>query len=385
MLRTTVLRGGFGCTILSLATVACIPVGGFDGEIDGDAMPLQLTALYGHAKSNDDVRFTQIVGLSFAVPCDRYAQWAEDRNDIMKDFNESDRDDNAIDDAAADLEKGDVELGVPEEWWSVSVSVFDDDDLDDGDFDAFGEKDALVDVSIAHQTERPDYQRLLEKGSDPNADSFIAVDGTITLADIVEDTSLRLTSDELDLADAEDFADDGEDAEPVGSGTLTLSASHCADFSDAIEKALDGLAVTVGDPAVEDPPVDEPPVGDQCASASDCANIACICDDGSALGTPVNTSNCSDQSCDSPAQACPTSCESFGFPWSGDVVDTTEPPDEPPPGETGTCEGHLGTADGCDCGCGSFDSDCASSAADICEFNNCVSGAPSLTDNASCG
>jgi hypothetical protein len=306
---------------------ACIPVGGFDGDIDGNAMPIQVTGLFGSANA-DDITFTQIIGLSFFVPCDRYAQWAEDRTDIMSDFAKSDHSDDDVEDAAADLDKIDVELGVPEEWWSVTISIFDDDDLEDNDFDAFGETAALVSVHFDHQTERADYEKLLKKGEDPNVDSFRAIDGELTLEDVVEETSLRVTTDELDLADAEDVSEDGADAKSVGGGTLTLSAAHCADLSDVIDNVLDDLNVVV----------DPPPVGEGEGE-----------DDG----------------------------------------DVDEPPPDPPSepgtgGQTGSCSGLLGTDDGCDCGCGTFDIDCESTASDACEFNQCVSGAPSPTNNASC-
>lgn len=373
MLRTQILL------LVGVGVVGCIPVGGFEGEIDGASVPAQLTGLYGHAKS-DDTRFTQVVGFSFSMDCARYAKWADDRNEIMTDFNESVGDNDAVDDAVSDLEKVDTEAGVPDEWWSVTFSMFDDDDLEDGDFDAFGEDDALVGLVIAHQTERADYEDMLKKGRDPNADSFMPIDGKITIEDAVEEKSLRLTTDELELVDSEDFAEDGEDAKEIGAGKLTLSASHCADFSDAIEKALDDLSVEVVPPAEG-----EGEGEDECSFASDCANIGCLCDDGSTFGAPVNSTSCFDGSCEDAAALCPSTCEDLGFAWTGDVVDLTDPPEETPTGETGTCTDHLGTADGCDCGCGTFDSDCATSAADICEFNNCISGAPQVDDNASCG
>jgi hypothetical protein len=62
--------------------------------------------------------------------------------------------------------------------------------------------------------------------------------------------------------------------------------------------------------------------GQVCSVAADCPNIACICDDGSAIGTPVNSRRCVDDRCQSASDSCPASCSAFGFSWTGRVVDT---------------------------------------------------------------
>ena len=60
--------------------------------------------------------------------------------------------------------------------------------------------------------------------------------------------------------------------------------------------------------------------GDTCNIASDCDNIACLCEDGSTLGMPVNTRNCDNGRCQSASEACPDSCDGFGYSWTGSVV-----------------------------------------------------------------
>ena len=102
---------------------------------------------------------------------------------------------------------------------------------------------------------------------------------------------------------------------------------------------------------------------------------------------PVNTRNCINQSCEQPAAACPTSCEAFGFAWTGDAdVTPVEPPPEEPVDDGAhetPCPSFIGAGDGCDCGCGTFDTDCASPT-DACGFNNCESGTPDPDDNSQC-
>jgi hypothetical protein len=57
-----------------------------------------------------------------------------------------------------------------------------------------------------------------------------------------------------------------------------------------------------------------------CSAPEDCPNIACLCDDGSSLGTPVNARHCTNSTCETAAQACPDACDTFGYDWTGSVV-----------------------------------------------------------------
>ena len=60
--------------------------------------------------------------------------------------------------------------------------------------------------------------------------------------------------------------------------------------------------------------------GASCSREDDCDNIACLCDDGSALGMPVNTRSCNNGRCETPSQACPDSCSTFNYTWTGSTV-----------------------------------------------------------------
>jgi hypothetical protein len=59
--------------------------------------------------------------------------------------------------------------------------------------------------------------------------------------------------------------------------------------------------------------------GQVCSVADDCPNIACICDDGSALGAPVNSRRCVNDRCQLAAASCPASCAAFDMEWTGEV------------------------------------------------------------------
>jgi hypothetical protein len=100
-----------------------------------------------------------------------------------------------------------------------------------------------------------------------------------------------------------------------------LSARTLATLSTAL---LFGAALLEGCGGIDDdndPTTDgTTEVGVSCEIVDDCANIACLCDDGSSLGVPVNARNCTNGACETSVQACPGSCGAFGYPWTGDVV-----------------------------------------------------------------
>lgn len=375
MLTTRLFALSTTAVVASLTTVGCLSAGNFEGEVDGNNVPMMLSAFYGSA-SNDNGTVTQVIAYSYAVDCDKVGTWMEEKSDIEDDYFESDRENDDLDEAVEGLEKADEEFGLPDEGWTISVFFGGEDDLEETDFDAFGENDMFVGVGIAHQREQPDYEEILEDGEDNSSDSYGAIDGKIEILDFVEDESFRITGEDIVLAEEEDIAEDGDDASDVGEGRFSLTVRHCDAFSDMLDELLD--------PETDTPNGPNGPDGQFCEVTEECPNIACICDDGSTLGMPVNTRRCINQSCEQPAAACPTSCDTFGFTWTGqaEVTDPVEPPVDDG-AEEGSCSGFLGADDGCDCGCGVLDTDCASMT-DTCSFNNCVSGTPDPNDNRQC-
>jgi hypothetical protein len=83
--------------------------------------------------------------------------------------------------------------------------------------------------------------------------------------------------------------------------------------------------------------------------------------------------------------------ETCGYEWCGETAspnpdDTTACIDDPPPAEGWTCSPlYYGGGDGCDCGCGAVDADCEGQDVNSCTYNQCPTGqAPMPGDNARC-
>jgi uncharacterized protein (TIGR03382 family) len=86
-----------------------------------------------------------------------------------------------------------------------------------------------------------------------------------------------------------------------------------------------------------------------------------------------------------------TAAETCDYEWCGsnsepDPSDSTACIDEPPPAEGWTCSySYYGGDDGCDCGCGAPDPDCETNTLESCRYNYCEDGfRPADTDSSQC-
>ena len=99
-----------------------------------------------------------------------------------------------------------------------------------------------------------------------------------------------------------------------------------------------------------------------------------------------------DCGCGIPDPDCPDATEaSCTYDWCSDgnvasLSDPTQCEVEQPAAPGWTCSnGYYGSDDGCDCGCGAPDPDCASNTMDACAYNGCDEGdAPTSADPTQC-
>ncbi len=110
-------------------------------------------------------------------------------------------------------------------------------------------------------------------------------------------------------------------------------------------------------------------------------------DDGCDCGCGVLDPDCTDGS----IEACDYEwCESDDVVTAqnwlcGDGDDPGGGDGSEPPTDWTCSDGFYGTDDGCDCGCGVVDPDCASSSASACDYQWCSHGSPASSANHQCG
>lgn len=349
-------------------SISC--AGKFDGSVDGDAVPPFTSAVFAQTQKG-----TETVGVieafSFAVDCSRVSSWFVNRTNAIGEQSQT-----AID----DLQQSDDALDMPDGAWRSEIQVAGTLGFD-GDFSLGTNATQRAHVTLVHQRSQPDETAAVVDGHDPNVDTFFASSGDFTVDNFTDNSSVRLTGTDLV------FTKPGE-SEGAGDGTMTLNATFCSALNDDVIadfRVLDSGGEGVSDPrgGAGEGEGGVGPAGGACFSSDDCPNIVCICDDGTDIGNPVNTQNCDNGNCDTPDVACPASCDSFGQAWTGTVGDSS-PPTDSTPGQTGDCFDNLGAGDGCDCGCGEFDSDCSDLSSSVCDADHCVSGFADANDNSQC-
>ncbi|MCC7072708.1 MAG: hypothetical protein IT383_15370 [Deltaproteobacteria bacterium] len=213
-----------------LVLTACS--GNFNGTVDGQGVPVLWTALYGQA-TDEGGQVLSVTAVSFLSDCERLGDWMEDGRDIRADAYQGERSQDDIDEAAERLRTNDATHGIPGDYWMAQV-MYSGAVLDDGDeIDVGFDVDHILGVNFTHQREAPDYQEQLEDGDDGSTDRFGTDEGEAHFG--IRGDTIDIEADDLELFDP---SDDDADADPVGSGTLRLSAKECPALSAIVEEML---------------------------------------------------------------------------------------------------------------------------------------------------
>lgn len=106
--------------------------------------------------------------------------------------------------------------------------------------------------------------------------------------------------------------------------------------------------------------------GNACSAPDDCANVVCDCVVNSGdFPQPVNTRHCTNELCETPDEACPSSCAAFGLSWTHTF---TILPNTTGSTNNGTPDAGPTTGNPGDCGSLLVDNACGS-----CERQQCCS------------
>ena len=232
-------------------TFAALPLacaGTFEGEVDGDAVPPLLSGFW--LEGDGDGFQISASAASVLDLCGATTAMTREMTEfVAAQADDADKGDDAenVYEGISDYYQEVWERHLPEDFWTVSASVFVEDDSDlvddyglgeDADIDF--ESPAYATFTVCHQEGFPD---LDDDGSDDNRTCFPASSGELEVVSFDDQGGIEVTVD-AELADPDDLGDD------VGDVTATTTVRGCGrsttptrNLEDATEDLRDALGL----------------------------------------------------------------------------------------------------------------------------------------------